>query len=172
MTITTKIEAYRGDTVMVPVRARIPNGAVVRIHMRKTAQSEDFYLLFQSGNFVVIPPGISAQCEGSHIFEVEATLADGTVTTLQRTVVTFIADVTRDYGSEAPTALSDFERNVIVAKAFYVRQADNTLQEVVPGEQTGGQTGTPSGTWPDLDGGGAQNVPQTLPGIDGGPAQK
>ena len=161
---------------MVPIRARVPNGAVVRIHMRKTAQSEDFFLLFQSGNFVAIPPGISAQCEGRYIFEIEATMADGTVTTLQRTVVTFIADVTRDYGSEAPNAVSDFERNVIVAKAFYVSNNDNTLTGVVPGEQTGGQTGgqtgTPSGTWPDLDGGGAQNTTQTLPGIDGGPAHK
>ena len=149
MTITTKIEAYRGDTVMVPIRARVPNGATVRIHMRKTAQSEDFFLLFQSGNFVAIPSGISAQCEGGHIFEIEATLADGTVTTLQRTVVTFIADVTRDYGSEAPNAVSDFERNVIVAKAFYVRRADNTLEEVAAGTEGQGGSGVPSA----IDGG-------------------
>jgi hypothetical protein len=116
--------------------------------MRKTAQSEEFYLLFQSGNFVVIPSGISAQCEGSYIFEIEATLEDGTVTTLQRTIVTFIADVTRDYGNEAPKAVSDFERNVIIAKAFYVRRADNTLEEVAAG------TGLPGGA-PDIDGGSA-----------------
>jgi hypothetical protein len=149
MTITTKIEAYRGDTVMVPIRAQVPNGAVVRIHMRKTAQSEDFFLLFQSGNFVAIPPQVSAQCEGGHIFGVEATLANGTVTTLQRTAVTFIADVTRDYGSEAPNAVSDFERNVIVAKAFYVRRADNTLEEVAAGTEGQGGSGVPSA----IDGG-------------------
>ena len=148
MATTTKIEAYRGDTVKAQICAQVPTGATIRIHMRKTAQSEEFYLLFQSGNFVVIPPQVSAQCEGSHIFEIEATLEDGTVATLQRTIVTFIADVTRDYGSEAPNAVSDFERNVIVAKAFYIRRAGNRLEEVAAG------TGPPGGA-PDIDGGGA-----------------
>lgn len=134
-TITTEIDATRGDTIVIAIQSVLPVGATVRAQLRETADSELFYVLEIDEQNVIISSEISSQITGPYVLDVEVTL-DGIVTTVQRTTVNFIADVTRIYGTEAPSAVSDFERGRIFGTEFWVRNPDGSLTLLVESAQT------------------------------------
>jgi hypothetical protein len=125
----TAVSAPRGDTLKIPLLVTIPTGTIVRIHLRQTAESQDFYNLSIEGGKIIIPAEIASACGGAWVLDVELTYADTTVETVQRANVYFFSDVTRAYSADY-SLMSDFERRVIIARELKFRREDGTLEEI------------------------------------------
>lgn len=94
-----KQEAIRGDTVEIDIRAEIESGSTIRCQLRKYPDSASYYELTVENDKIIIPSIISNQLIGEYVLDVEVTKNE-IVKTIQKNIVNFIPDITRDFGTE------------------------------------------------------------------------
>ena len=87
-------EAFRGDTVIIPIQKVIPEGSTTKSQLRSTPDDSSYFDLIISNNTIIINPEISSQLEGTYYLDLETTF-DGVVKTIQRNTINFIPDITR-----------------------------------------------------------------------------
>ena len=127
-----KIPATRGDTFGYPLPISNDVTSTIRIHLRKTPDAVNYFILSYIDGSVVIPDTITSQLSGAWFFDVEITSEGGIVRTLPNLYeIDFSLDVTRVYGNEAPDGTSDFERNLIIAKEYQVRLPNGEVSTVL-----------------------------------------
>ena len=127
-----KIPATRGDTFGYPLPISNDVTSTIRIHLRKTPDAVNYFILSYIDGSVVIPDTITSQLSGAWFFDVEITSEGGIVRTLPNLYeIDFARDVTRVYGNEAPDGTSDFERNLIIAKEYQVRLPNGEVSTVL-----------------------------------------
>lgn len=128
--INSKVKAYRGDTTNIPLLADIPDNVTTRIHLRQSSESPIFYALELVDTFIVLPSEISSSISGTYVLDVEVTDSNNVVTTIQRTEVVIISDITRTNGESGEVLPSDLERNKIIATEFWLRLPNNDIVKV------------------------------------------
>ena len=130
--IPTKTEAFRGDTKVINIQKLIPAGYTVRSYIRTYPASEWYVDLDIVGQTITLPATLTINYLGRYVIDVEMTdPLSGKVETIQQTKITFLEDVTRDEGEIPNVEDSDFERNKIIAKSYWIRSEDGSLTEVV-----------------------------------------
>lgn len=130
--INTKLRPMRGDTVLIPIEAKLIVGATYRCQLRKNAEADEFLVLAIVENNILLPAEQSATLEeDTYLVELEEN-DGGTVSTVQRTVLFVKNDVTRTYGTEAPAWTTDQSVEVaeMITKNMLIRKLDNSLIDV------------------------------------------
>lgn len=93
-----KISGYRGDTINIPICVGIDTDTYYyRAHLRRFPNDQQYFVLSIIDNNIVISPNQS-QCieKGNWVTDLEQIDDQGNVTTIQRTIINIIEDITRD----------------------------------------------------------------------------
>jgi len=96
--INTIYKVDRGDTVVIPILATIPAGAITTAYLRQTPESPSYYVLVISGNSVIISSSITEALVGHWEFDIQ-TVINSNTETVQHTDLFFVTDITRNYES-------------------------------------------------------------------------
>jgi hypothetical protein len=123
------IDSLRGDDLFIPIKSTIPEGEIVRIHLRQNSEAPQYIILEIQENQIHIPALITQNLLGHFEFDIELEI-DGEFSTIEHTDIDFIPDVTREYGDVKQIEIGDFERTKIIANEYLIRNEQGILSSI------------------------------------------
>jgi len=100
MTVYSKIQAFRGDTIKIPFVGTKTDGSTLLIQLRQTPESSTYFDLELVDGEIIIPSETSRTLDQTtYIVEVEELTQTSEYNTLQHTSLIIKLDTARDYGT-------------------------------------------------------------------------
>jgi hypothetical protein len=128
----TAIKCVKGDTIIIPIIAILDNTSTYRAQMRQSGSASTYYALSIENDRIIIPAAQSAtMAVGTWYMELEETTSTASVSTVQKTILLVIDDITQDPDLNPDWAEEgSYKAGEIQVRTLQIRKPDDTLVNV------------------------------------------